>query len=209
MAKKTTLQTICEKYCNIAHNEQNYSIGGGLSSDKFASKRHEDAKSDWGKLTLGEATKLFKKATGYTTDQVRDVLHYAIPRMEWHHAGKLPKSYGGGMKKTYFINAEEICQVATNWNTIVIDWNASKNSEKEKELLRQTLEEKKQNFLIQNAKKVERVLECPENFYKILSECNGKYGWFDASKNIYRLPEYHTGWAFQTKELLDEFLNIK
>ena len=60
-----------------------------------------------------------------------------------------------------------------------------------------------------NAKKVERVGTKPAHFYCLYSECNGKYGWFDASKNIYNMAEYHTGWAFETQELYNEFLNIK
>ena len=104
--EKNKLEAICDKYCSIQHNDYNYSIGGGLDGSKFASRRHEDAKYDEGKLTLGEATQLFKKATGLETDAVREVLEYAVPNMEWHHAGQLPKSYGGGMKKTYFLNAD-------------------------------------------------------------------------------------------------------
>ena len=109
------LEAICNKYCSIQHNDDNYSIDGGLDGPKFASRRHEDAKNDEGKLTLGEATQLFKKATGLDADTVREILEYAVPNMEWHHAGKLPKSYGGGMKKTYFLNATEICECAKNW----------------------------------------------------------------------------------------------
>lgn len=64
------LDSICKKYCIIEYNNNNYSIGGGLDDSKFASKRHEDARNDMGKLTFGEATKLFKKATGFETDLV-------------------------------------------------------------------------------------------------------------------------------------------
>ena len=110
------LETICNKYRNIQQNDDNYSIGGGLDGSKFASRRHEDAKYDEGKLTLGEATQLFKKATGLEIDTLREVIKYAVPNMEWHHAGMLPKSYGGGMKKTYFLNASEICDCAENWD---------------------------------------------------------------------------------------------
>lgn len=109
------LDLICNKYSSIQHNVDNYAIGGGLDGAKFASRRHENAKDDAGKLTLGEATQLFKKATGLEAHAVKEVLKYAVPNMEWHHAGKLPKSYGGGMKKTYFLNASEICECAKNW----------------------------------------------------------------------------------------------
>ena len=208
MATKTTLQTICNKYCNINHNDDNYSIGGGLTDGRFASNRHEDAKYDEGKLTLGEATQLFKKATGLSTDQVKEVIEFAIPYMEWHHAGHLPKQYGGGMKKTYFLNAKEICKVASNWDTYVAELEANKIAKKEAQEAKQNLEAKRTEFLQANAKKVERVGTKPAYFYRLYSECNGKYGWFDASKNIYNMAEYHTGWAFETQELYNEFLNI-
>ena len=103
------LEKIVKKYSEINHNEENFEIGGGLSDGKFASNRHEDAKNDEGKLTLGKAVQMFKKATeNDDTDFVKEVLQYAVPNMEWHHAGKLPKQYGGGMKKTYFINSKEM-----------------------------------------------------------------------------------------------------
>jgi threonine aldolase len=38
--------------------------------------------------------------------------------MEYHHAGRLPKRYGGGMKKTYFLNARQIVFCARNWQKI-------------------------------------------------------------------------------------------
>lgn len=208
MATKTTLQTICNKYCNINHNEDNYSIGGGLTDGRFASNRHEDAKYDEGKLTLGEATQLFKKATGLSTDEVKEVIEFAVPNMEWHHAGKLPKQYGGGMKKTYFLNAKEICKVASNWTTYVAELEADKIAKKEEQEAKKDLQAKRNEFLQANAKKVERVATKPAHFYCLYSECNGKYGWFDASKNIYNMAEYHTGWVFESQELYNEFLNI-
>ena len=107
------LKSIIEKYEQISHNADNYEIGGGLDSNKFASRRHEDAKNDFGKLTLGKATQMFKKAVGSDdVEFIKEVLHYALPNMEWHHAGKLPKQYGGGMKKTYFLNSYEIVKIA-------------------------------------------------------------------------------------------------
>lgn len=120
------LEAICNKFRSIQHNDENYSMGGGLDGSKFASRRHENAKEDKGKLTLGEAAQLFKKATGLEVDAVRAILKYAVPNMEWHHAGKLPKSYGGGMKKTYFLNAAEICDVAKNWDANIQKLNLSK-----------------------------------------------------------------------------------
>ncbi len=209
MATKTTLATICTKFCSVNHNEDNYLIGGGLDGSKFASRRHEDARNDEGKLTLGEATQLFKKATGLETDLVKEVIEYAVPNMEWHHAGKLPKAYGGGMKKTYFLNADEICDVATNWvsysEKLELSKIAAKNAADEKN----NFENKKLEFLKANAKKIERVANKPMFFYQTAQEMNGKYGWFDSRYKSYNMSEYFSGWEFESEEKYHQFLNIK
>lgn len=209
MKKLTKLESICNKYCNVEHNDNNYSIGGGLDGSKFASRRHEDAREDEGKLTLGEATQLFKKATELEIDIVREVLEYAVPNMEWHHAGKLPKSYGGGMKKTYFLNAAEICDCAKNWDAyrekLCLSKAAAKNAAEEKN----NFEKRKLEFLQANAKKVERVTTQPKFFYKTAQEMNGKYGWFDSTYKSYNMTEYYSGWEFETEELYTQFLIVK
>lgn len=203
------LEAICGKYCSTQHNEDNYSIGGGLDGAKFASRRHEDARNDDGKLTLGEATQLFKKATGLDKDVVREVLEYAVPNMEWHHAGKLPKAYGGGMKKTYFLNAKEICECAKNWNANITKLDLSKVAAKESAENKKYFEERKLEFLKANAKRIERTTNKPMFFYKTAQEMNGKYGWFDSTYKSYNMTEYVSGWEFANEELYQEFLNIK
>jgi len=203
------LEAICNKYCSTEHNDENYSIGGGLDGSKFASRRHEEAKNDAGKLTLGEATQLFKKATGLDTDAVREVLIYGVPNMEWHHAGNLPKSYGGGMKKTYFLNAKEICECAKNWDANVQKLNLSKAAAKEAAEIKKGLEERKLDFLKANAKRVERVSSQPMFFYKTAQEMNGKHGWFDSTYKSYNMTEYFSGWEFTTEEMYNEFFKIK
>lgn len=109
-----SLEKIIEKFSGISPRN-NHSDGGGLCEWKFASVRHESAKKDNGKVTLGEATQMFKKATGLETAEVKKILQHAVPYMEWHHAGKLPKQYGGGMKKTYFLRAEQMVKIARDW----------------------------------------------------------------------------------------------
>lgn len=203
------LEAICTKYCEVQHNHENYSIGGGLVSSKFASRRHEDAKYDEGKLTIGEATQLFKKATCLDTDAVREILEYAVPNMEWHHAGKLPKEYGGGMKKTYFLNSPEICDVAKNWDAYVEKLDLSKTAAKEAAEIKMTYEVSKFEFLTANAKRVERITNRPMFFYKTAQEMNGKYGWFDSTYKSYNLPEYFSGWEFESEEMYHEFFKIK
>lgn len=212
MASKTTLQTIIDRYCGQEYNEDNYSVGGGLDSCKFASNRHEDAKYDAGKLTLGEATQLFKKATGMDTDAVREVLEYAVPHMEWHHAGKLPKSYGGGMKKTYFLNSAEICDAATNWNNYVEKLTLSKIAAKTAAEDKNNFEKRKLEFLQANATKVNRSTShgaFTANFYMTEREMNGKYGWFDSTYKSYNMTEYFSGWQFETEEKYQEFMALK
>lgn len=203
------LEAICNKYCSIQHNDDNYSIGGGLDGSKFASRRHEDAKDDEGKLTLGEATQLFKKATGLDTDVVREILECSVPNMEWHHAGKLPKSYGGGMKKTYFLNAAEICECAKNWDAYSEKLSLSKIAAKNAAEEKNNFEKRKLEFLQANAKKIERVTTQPKFFYKTAQEMNGKYGWFDSTYKSYNMTEYFSGWEFESEEKYHEFLNIK
>ena len=203
------LEAICKKYCSVNHNDDNYSIGGGLDGSKFASRRHEDARNDEGKLTLGEVTQMFKKATKMDTDSVREILEYAVPNMEWHHAGKLPKSYGGGMKKTYFLNAQEICETAKNWDSYVEKLNLSKIAAQKAAEEKKSLEARKLEFLQANAKKVERVTKTGMFFYKTAQEMNGKYGWFDSTYKSYNMTEYFSGWEFESEVLYHEFNNIK
>lgn len=109
------LGKIVEKFSVLSYNHDNYNVGGGLCGVMFASNRHLDARSDAGKLTLGECCQLFKKATGLELERVKTIIKSAVPDMEWHHAGKLPKRYGGGMKKTFFVNSEQIVDLAENW----------------------------------------------------------------------------------------------
>lgn len=203
------LEKIVKKYSEINHNEENFEIGGGLSDGKFASNRHEDAKNDEGKLTLGKAVQMFKKATGNDdTDFVKEVIQYAVPNMEWHHAGKLPKQYGGGMKKTYFLNSKEIVHVAENWISIVEKLTISKTEKRNAEEAKKNREQIKLDFLNANAEKIVRVTEKPSFFYETDKEMNGKFGWFSSYGKSYNMTEYYTGWAFKTEEKYKEFFNL-
>lgn len=151
---------------------------------------------------------MFKMATGCDIDTVREVIQYAVPNMEWHHAGKLPKSYGGGMKKTYFINSKEICNIALNWNDLMEKLNISKATAKTAEEEKKNLEKRRLDFLQANAKKVERTSEKPKYFYITAREMNGKYGWFDSTHKDYNLTEYYSGWSFESEEKEKEFYAI-
>ena len=207
--KTTKLEIIAQKYSEINHNDDNYGIGGGLSSDKFSSRRHEDAKEDSGKLTLGKTTSLFVNATGLNIEIIKELIKYAVPNMEWHHAGMLPKAYGGGMKKTYFLNSDEISNLALNFYSILEKYEISLQSKRTELELKNDLEAKKQNFLVLNATKKIRVEEISTFFYEVNREMNGKYGWFCSYGKSYNMTEYYTGWEFKTQEKYNEFLNIK
>ena len=203
------LKAIIEKYSQISHNADNYEIGGGLDSGKFASRRHEDAKNDFGKLTLGKAAQMFKKAVGSDdVEFIKEVLSYAVPNMEWHHAGKLPKQYGGGMKKTYFLNSIEIVMIATEWDNLIAKLEISITEQRVKDEEKKSREEQKMEFLKSNAKRVQRVSEKPKYFYETEREMNGKFGWFSSYGKSYSLPEYFSGWEFESEELLNQFSNI-
>lgn len=207
--KNLKLEKIIKKYSEIVFNENNYNIGGGLSDGAFASRRHEDAKYDEGKLTEGKATQLFIKATCLDIDYVKAIINYAVPNMEWHHAGKLPKSYGGGMKKTYFLNANEIVDIATNWNSYCEKYEISRQEARILADNQKTLQETKETFLQQNATKVVRIEKTPPFFYETNKEMDGKFGWFCSYGKSYNMTEYYTGWQFASEEKYNEFLLLK
>lgn len=204
------LEKIIEKYSQLSCNEDNYGVGGGLSdTGKKASNRHEDALNDEGKLTFGKAAAMFKKATGCEVVLINEIFDYSTPNAEWHHAGFLPKQYGGGMKKTYFLNSTEIVEIATNWNDLIEKLNLSKITIKNAIEEEKRLQSRKLDFLQANAKKIERTTKKPEFFFKTAQEMNGKYGWFDSSFKSYNMTEYFSGWAFESQEKLNEFIRIK
>jgi len=197
------LQSIINKYSTLQHNEDNYSVGGGLTDGKFASNRHEDAKTDAGKLTFGQAAQMFKKATGKDTDYVNSIFDIAVPFPEWHHAGKLPNQYGGGMKKTYFLNSAQIVDIAENWGKYEqklkerqSENEAIKNASKNAEL-----------FAKAYGQTFSRSKHAPEFSVIKDEEMQGKYGWFAASYT-YNLTRYYSGIEFKSKALLQKYHNI-
>ena len=199
------LEKITEKYSKVQYNTDNYSIGGGKVEYKQASNRHEDALADKGKLTFGKAAQIFKKATGLPVDEVKEVFEYAVPNPEWHHAGYLPKKFGGGMKKTYFLNSAEIVDIAKNFNSYLEKIAISKNEKRKAAEAEKNREQLKHEFLVANATKVTRVTEQPEFFYETDREMNGKYGWFSSYGKSYNMTEYYTGWSFESVEKYNEF----
>jgi len=202
------LNKIAEKYRSITVSDSNYDMGGGLADFKYESRRHENAKNDSSRITLGKANQLFAKATGLTVDEVSNIIKDAVPYMEWHHAGFLPKSYGGGMKKTYFLNSEEIAEIAENFENCKLKFELKQEAEKKVAEQKDNRTRRQLEFLKENATQVTRVEMKPNNFHETNQEMQGKFGWFCSYAKTYNLPVYYTGWEFKTKEMLNEFDKI-
>lgn len=203
------LEKIAKKYASIKFNYDNYSVGGGIDGDKFASRRHEDACRDKGKLTEGKATQLFKTALSLDIEYIKEIINYAVPKMEWHHAGKLPKRYGGGMKKTYFLNADELSDLANNWDSYVEKYEISEQQKRVDAEIKMGVEARKESFLREHATKKTRVENRGVFFFETNKEMNGKYGWFSSYGKSYSMTEYFTGWEFEQEHMYKEFLQIK
>jgi hypothetical protein len=114
----------------------------------------------------------------------------------------LPKQYGGGMKKTFFLNATQITDLAANWYLYYEKYQISINTKK-------NIKERKAEFLTKNATKIERSTTKPTYFFKIAQEMCGKHGWFDSTYKNYKMTEYFSGWEFPNQEKHNEFLNIR
>lgn len=151
---------------------------------------------------------MFSNATGMPVSDVRDIISFAVPNMEWHHAGKLPKQYGGGMKKTYFVNSDEIINIATNWDKFVSDFKKFKKSEEDKLTQQHNIQNKRDEYLKNNAEFVTRVSEIPEFFIEKEREQHGKYGWFDCSNKSYNLPTFYSGYVFKNEQDYNTYLNL-
>lgn len=177
--KNAKLERIVKKYEKLNFNDDNYSVGGGLTdTGKKASNRHEDALSDEGKLTLGKANAMFKRATGLEISEVKTIINFVVPNPEWHHAGFLPKSYGGGMKKTYFVNATQIIDLAKNWQDYSLKLETQKKEQNKEAEFQAKKDEVMKKFLSVFAFKIKREENTPcfyneeafDNFDKIRSE---------------------------------------
>lgn len=204
-----TLNDIIKTYSSTSYNRDNYHVGGGMTdTGKKASNRHENALSDIGKLTFGKAAQMFKKATGKDIVIINEVFNYAVACPEWHHAGFMPKKFGGGMKKTYFLNANEIVMIATNWQQLIEKLEISKESERTKQEYEKHRTAIKQTFLNKYAERVIRVTEQPKYFYETDREMDGKYGWFSSYGKSYNMTEYYSGWKFKSEKKYKEFYSI-
>lgn len=114
---KKNLERIIDNY-EHEEVEDLYSTGGGLSNNSFMSNRNEAAKASFSRKTKGETRAMFKKAVlARSTEAVANFIDDVIfwRDLEWHHAGKLPKQYGGGMRKVYYYNSKQIVTIALHF----------------------------------------------------------------------------------------------
>lgn len=184
--------------------------GGGLAvnvTGKYESNRHAIAKME--KVTFGDAASfLSKKKNGGLKITAKELLsaYFKIKgEPEWHHAGFLPKSYGGGMKKTYFLDdyykLNEAVKLLKQASKIRV--KKIKESYFENILIK-----KQREFLNENANHFSRITKTPEICIITNIEMFGKYGFFE-SNDRYNLPQYFTGYSFENEDKKNEYLKIK
>lgn len=180
--------------------------GGGLAlniTGKYESNRHAIAKIE--KKTFGDVCKFLKSKKGGNFDisakQLLNIYCDVNGEPEWHHAGFLPKSYGGGMKKTYFLddylNVETVIKLLKKHSrnitkSVVKNYNSTICFEQLKE------------FELIHGKEFSRIQTKPEFAFVKKTEMSGKFGWFE-SQSKYSLPEYFSGVSFNTLEILNKY----
>ncbi len=201
------LQKLASNYAKKDFDRSNYEIGGGIaSSGLFESRRHEAAKQDAGKETLGKFIQKIKKITGMQTSIIKEIIKDAYC-LEWHHAGRLPKEYGGGMKKTYFINSEQANDFCSNFSNYIKKYK-EKEAEKKLSIKAENLANTLENRFLKKwatpfFKKIDGFFDKKNcaitNRYMI-----GKYGEFPADDR-YNLDTYIDGWKFRSKKKYDEY----
>jgi hypothetical protein len=202
---KTKLNNFLKKFDGVTFNDDNYSIGGGLVGGM--SNRNHDAKHDAGKLTLDQAAKKIADIFALDKGLVKSIIDREF-ELEWHHAGFLPKSYGGGMRKVYYVNSEQMVYVAKNIQHLL-----KKESDRiEQEITavenRVNRELSKAEFAKEFGKVFTRVTKTPDHAVVTLQEMKGKYGWFDSRHKRYNLLEYYSGVAFESADLKDKYLAL-
>lgn len=199
-----------ETYKNQLKNNMNTN-GGGLATNitgKFESNRHAIARSE--KFTFGEVVaELKKKKNGgliISAAELLEIYRSNFGEPEWHHAGKMPKAYGGGMKKTYFLNEVPTFDQVNEWREIYEIKNFEKKLEAEIEQKRQIAKEK---FIKKYGEFFHRETERPKYSVTTKTEMNGKFGWFDVLPyHSYKLTEYYSGYSFKSLKSLNKFLSL-
>ncbi|MFJ1367007.1 hypothetical protein ACILDU_11280 [Capnocytophaga canimorsus] len=185
--------------------------GGGLATNitgRYESNRHAIARIE--KYTFGEVVKeLAKKKNGglkISASHLLEVYTILFGTPEWHHAGKLPKSYGGGMKKTYFLSEIPTAQQVQEWLQRYDEIKQEEKAEAELERQRRTQRGK---FVQKYGSSFDRVTQVPKFSVITKTEMKGKYGWFEVQEyHSYNLTEYYSGITFKSEKTLQKFLAI-
>lgn len=194
-------------YLDQLENNKNFN-GGGLATNitgKFESNRHAIARAK--KYTFGEVcAELKKKKNGglkISATELLEIYRANFGEPEWHHAGKLPKQYGGGMKKTHFLDEIPIVEEVREWKEKYRMVCAERKRALENETKRT---ERRLKFAQKNGEWFERKSEIPRFASVEKTEMNGKYGWFEVERHhSYNLTEYYSGWKFKSQKSLDKF----
>lgn len=204
MTNEKKLRNFLAKYANENYNKDNYFVGGGLIGGM--SQRNFDAKYDPGKLTLDQAAQKIAGIFEIEKIIVKSIIEIKED-LEWHHAGFLPKNYGGGMRKIYYVNAVQMLNVVSNFEAFYNDYLDREECNRIKEAAELVARAKRDEFLKVFGKPFSRESadNLPKNNVITLSEMYGKYGWFESKKFTYKLPEYHSGYSFDLPELVDKF----
>ena len=177
--------------------------------DRFVKLGHEVVKDDEGKVTLGDAIKMFKRATGMSTKAISEVLKFATPDVKWHLTGNMQKKYGSGVGITNFINPNQIAYIANNWDEIVKDLALVKVKMRDAVKNRAEYKKKIDAFVKRNATYVERTKNASlDNFHVVKQEMKGVFGWFDSRGKNFKLAEYYSGWVFDSRDAYIEFVGM-
>lgn len=183
--------------------------GGGLATNitgKFESNRHAIARIE--KYTFGEVAKeLKKKKNGgfnISASEMLNIYWTLFGEPEWHHAGKLPKQYGGGMKKTYFLDRVPTAEEFSKWLKDYEEQIKKAEKRRDEEKIKA---EKRKKYAEKHATKFTHEKEIPKFGIVESEEMQGKYGWFYADYK-YNLPIYYSGIVFKSKKTYETYLKM-
>lgn len=202
------MKNFLQKFEGAEYNNDNYSVGGGLASGTGMSNRNFDAKYDSGKLTLDQAGKKIADIFGIDKSIVVSIIDHEFD-LEWHHAGFLPKSYGGGMRKIYYVNADQMIHVVRNFSELLNKKIVRDEEKNQAEISRKNQELARAEFAEKFGKKFSRVTTLPKFYVETDREMQGKYGWFSSYGKSYNLTEYISGIEFESQEMVDKYRALK
>lgn len=186
--------------------------GGGLAvniTGRYESNRHALARNE--KFTFGEVSKeLRKKKNGgfdISSNKLLEIYRDLFGEPEWHHAGFLPKSYGGGMKKTYFLDEVPTKETFESW---LIQHENFKNTQINEGKRIVKIQNEIEKFVKKNGCRFNRLTEVPKYSVITETEMNGKYGWFTVTPyTTYNLTKYYSGVQFKSKKSLEKYISLK